>query len=559
MNGRIWPAILLAGLLLSACGGGEGESTLINDDTGGSSSSSSSSNSSSNSSSTSSSSSSSNSSSTSTSGSGPTQPPVVIIPNGALGGAVDSSLIARGNAADIINHSAGINAVYLYAGNVTPDDLGSTTPPVAVAPVAQVSGFCTWRYLFNSVAPGDYTIAFTNAANQDNPGGNDAITFIGAAQITVSGSVANEHNFAPTMTVVRVGPSHTHTTINAAANAIGNNTIVEIDAGTYVDDISRWTRNNVVIRGVGGRAHLRADNIIPNNVNGKGIWVTQGSNIRVENIEFSGSRVPDENGAGIRAEGNNLSICNSYFHNNENGILGEAYGIMLIEFSEFNYNGLGEYGRTHNLYITSGNTLVFRYNYSHHAYIGHNLKTRAAENYIFYNRIMDEATGNSSYAVDIPNGGLSYLVGNLLQQGPNTDNSAMVSYGVEGYSTGRIRNLYAINNTMVNDYNGGRFFSIQSGATTLKMVNNIFARGGTTPSGAEVTNNLVTSNPNVVDISNYDYQLTATSSGALNAGINPGTGDDLSLTPLYEYVHPRQYRVRPVVGALDIGAYEYNP
>jgi len=32
---------------------------------------------------------------------------------------------------------------------------------------------------------------------------------------------------------------------------------------------------------------------------------------------------------------------------------------------------------------------------------------------VLYNRIMDEADGNSSYAVDIPNGGRAYLIGNL--------------------------------------------------------------------------------------------------------------------------------------------------
>lgn len=489
----------------------------------------------------------------------PVPPPVVHIPNGGLGGVVDSSLINRGNISALINNSAGINKVYLYAGNVTPDDIGSgNAEPVATSDVLQGSGQCTWRYLFNSVAAGNYTVAFTSEANNDNPATNDNINFIGTRSITTVDNAANEQHFNAN-NIIRVGPGRTYLVPSAVSGIVNPGDVIEIDAGTYVDDIEVWRTNNITLRGVGGRAHLRADNIIPfssgnDQQNGKGIWVTLADNIRIENIEFSGARVPDENGAGIRAEGSNLSICNSYFRDNENGILGEAWGTMLIENSEFNNNGLGEYGRTHNLYIDDGNTLVFRYNYSHHANIGHNLKTRAEENHILYNRLMDESTGNSSYAVDIPNGGLAYLIGNLLQQGPNTDNSSMVTFGVEGYSNIN-RIFYAINNTMINDYGGGGFFAIQSGASNITIRNNILGGGGSTPSGANVSNNLVSNDPDIVNRAGFNYQLNSTSS-ARDAGTSLGNGNGYALTPLYEYVHPREHRVRPSNGTIDIGAYE---
>jgi hypothetical protein len=171
-------------------------------------------------------------------------------------------------------------------------------------------------------------------------------------------------------------------------------------------------------------AHLRATQVIPfesgnDQRNGKGIWVTRGNNIQVENIEFSGARVTDLNGAGIRAEGVGLTICNSSFHDNENGILGGAYGRLLIEYSEFADNGIGEFGRTHNIYIDEGaGPFIFQHNYSHHAHIGHLVKTRADVNYILYNRIMDEVSGNSSYSIDVPNGGLTHR---QPGSGPNTD------------------------------------------------------------------------------------------------------------------------------------------
>lgn len=126
----------------------------------------------------------------------------------------------------------------------------------------------------------------------------------------------------------------------------------------------------------------------------------------MENIEFSGCAVPDKNGAGIRQEGANLTVRSCYFHDNENGILAGTVknGPIWIEYSEFGYNGNGD-GYSHNLYINNVDTLIFQFNYSHHAKIGHELKTRAHVNYILYNRLSDEVTGTASRNIDIPNGG----------------------------------------------------------------------------------------------------------------------------------------------------------
>ena len=60
-------------------------------------------------------------------------------------------------------------------------------------------------------------------------------------------------------------------------------------------------------------------------------------NIVIDNIELSGCRVLDKNGAGIRQEGSNLTIRNCYFHDNENGILSgkNPASEILIEKAEF--------------------------------------------------------------------------------------------------------------------------------------------------------------------------------------------------------------------------------
>ena len=469
-----------------------------------------------------------------------------------LRGAVDSSLVNR----------EGANMVYVFAPGVTPDDKdGDAVDPIVTGAVLQENGGCGWSYDIPSLAPGTYTVAFTNQAALDSPVSNDALVFAGTEQVTV-GATETIKNFVASR-VLKVGPTRSYHNPSDALADLQDGDVVEVDAGEYPDDIVVWRRKNLTLRGVGGRAHMKATRLIPytagsDRENGMGIWVTKASKISVENIEFSGAKVPDANGAGIRAEGPDLTVCGSYFHDNENGILGGS-GTVWIEHSEFNHNGLGEYGRTHNLYIGDAQRLVFQYNYSHHAHIGHNLKSRAAENHILYNRLMDESDGDSSYIIDTPNGGLTYIIGNLLQQGPAADNSTMVAYGAEGLSAGRTHKLYVVNNTLVNDRGAGTFLSIASGTVEAKIVNNLFVDNGTQVSGPGVlTNNLMSDGTDLEDRQGYDYHLLATST-ARNAGSDPGIGEGLSLNPEYQYVHPMQREVRHQDATLDIGAFEFAP
>ena len=71
----------------------------------------------------------------------------------------------------------------------------------------------------------------------------------------------------------------------------------------------------------------------------------------------------------------------------------------MIEYSEFAYNGTGN-GFTHNIYV-GGAKFTLRYSYSHHAYSGQLVKSRALENHITYNRLTTE-DGNTSYEIDLP-------------------------------------------------------------------------------------------------------------------------------------------------------------
>jgi hypothetical protein len=360
---------------------------------------------------------------------------------------------------------------------------------------------------------------------------------------------------------LRVGPQRQFETVRAAAKAARNGDLVLIEAGIYSGDVTEWKAEGLTVRGVGGRPHMRADGA---EEQGKGIWVVSGRDFTAENIEFSGAKVSDKNGAGIRADiQGSLTVRDCVFRDNENGILAGA-GEILIERCVFDRNGAGD-GRTHNMYIWA-KTVTVRYTESRGARVGHNLKTRGQTNYIMYNRIVDGPDGTASYSIDVPDCGRTYIIGNSIEQGPRSENRGIIAYGME--STSQTPELYVVNNTLVNDHpKGGTFLQLGTG-TRARVVNNIFVGRGDRWSGGQVEKarnyrNYVNATRGAAKLrapDAYDYHLTAKTPRAIvNNGIAPGrssTGFDL--TPKREYAATARGRERPVVDALDLGAFEYE-
>ncbi|MBI4523204.1 MAG: right-handed parallel beta-helix repeat-containing protein [Deltaproteobacteria bacterium] len=361
--------------------------------------------------------------------------------------------------------------------------------------------------------------------------------------------------------ILEVGPGKEFARPSDAAKAAREGDVIEISAGTYLQDVAVWHAHRLVIRGVGGRPHLKADGA---SAEGKAIWVIKGNGVVVENIEFSGARVPDLNGAGIRMEGTGLTIRQCFFHDNEMGLLtsNNPEGDVLIEHSEFaNSGAAGEYSQHkrigHNIYIGHGRSFTLRFSYVHHARIGHNVKSRARENYILYNRIVDEQTGASSYLVDLPNGGTSYLIGNVIQKGPHADNTTLVSYAAEGESNPS-HGLYIVNNTLANYRRPGTYIKNWSKTTRASIINNIFASfdDKILDGPGDLASNLISMAPGFVSVRQFDYRLTAYSR-AIDAGIDAGAANGFSLVPLWHYLHSAGKEDRVKKGPIDIGAYEF--
>ena len=363
-----------------------------------------------------------------------------------------------------------------------------------------------------------------------------------------------------------VGAGKTYATPCKAFAASQTGDVIEIQGGTYSGDVCAIYKSNLTIRGVNGRPKIDAAG---KNALSKGTWVVVGSNIVIDNVEMYGAKVSAANGAALRLEGTNFTLRNSFLHDNENGILSgvNTASTVILENNEFGRNGYGD-GYSHNIYIGKVGKLTFRYNYSHDAHVGHNLKSRALYNTIAYNRFSSlragetgsTAAGKPSYEINVPNGGTTFIIGNVIMQPAASNNPAMVSYGEEGIGTDRKSDLYVINNTFVNDDGSrGTFVTVRNARTAAKLINNLFSGYGTVTNQTTAikTTNHQSLAFGFVDKAAYDLR-PLTSALIVNAGTAPApaTGG-VSLAATASYKHTAAATVRSTLGTrVDIGAYE---
>jgi hypothetical protein len=350
--------------------------------------------------------------------------------------------------------------------------------------------------------------------------------------------------------VLHVGPGQRYHRPCQAIAAARPGDHIDIDArgNPYRGDVCAWSTNRLTVVGVHGRAHIEAAG---QNSQAKAIWVIAGNDTTIENVEFSGARVPDQNGAGIRQEGANLLIEHCYFHDNQEGILAgdNPASDIVIDSSVFARNGAGD-GFSHNIYVNHVRSFTLRYSYSTDARVGHLVKSRALRNYILYDRLSGER-GTDSYELDLPNGGLSYVIGTVIQQGPRTQNPDMLAYGEEGDLNANSR-LYAVNDTFVNDLHRGDAIFVGPQVTQPVFAENDISTGSSafiSQQAARSSHDCVTNHPGFVDAGRYDFRLTK-SSRCRDAGIRPGSAKDFSLVPRFQYVPIAGHRVRADRGTI---------
>ncbi|MFZ2006000.1 MAG: right-handed parallel beta-helix repeat-containing protein [Stellaceae bacterium] len=248
--------------------------------------------------------------------------------------------------------------------------------------------------------------------------------------LSLSAGLASQGQFAVARTLM-VGPGQPYSSPSEAANAAQDGDQVLIAAGDYTD-CAVWRANNLTIAGTAPNA---AAIIGGPTCQGKGLFVAVGNDIVVRNLTLKGARDQDHNGAGIRGEGNNLTVDGVKFLDNEEGILAAGSGTskILVENSSFARNGICEGACAHAIYVGPVDLLRVEHSTFSDTLEGHHIKSRAHQTEVVDCVIADTDEGTASLLIDIPNGGNLIVHDNTMQKGPKAENHlAAIRIGEEG-------------------------------------------------------------------------------------------------------------------------------
>ena len=263
---------------------------------------------------------------------------------------------------------------------------------------------------------------------------------------------------------LEVGADKEYKLPSAAAAAAKDGDTIAIQPGEYFD-CATLNRNKLTMQGVGP-----ADKVILTDkvCGGKGMLITTGNGITIQNLTLTRARVPDGNGAGIRNEAPDLTIEGVRFINNQNGILSTPAnpGTITIKDSVFDRNGNCNNGGgcAHGLYVGATTLLHIERTKFSGTKQGHHIKSRAMRTEIIGCTIEDGEAGTASYLIEAPVGGSLVVRDSTLQKGAEAENhSAAIVIGSEGVSQ-PTREILIENNTFRND-----------GGWTTYFVNNLTA------------------------------------------------------------------------------------
>lgn len=358
-----------------------------------------------------------------------------------------------------------------------------------------------------------------------------------------------------------VRPDDAPTSLQEALKRAADGDVVALMPGEYRGQVAVIENKRVTLRGVGKRAIFVSEGKV---AEGKAVLVLRGGDVTIENVEIRGARAPDANGAGIRFESGKLTVRNSAFFDNETGILtaNNEQAELTIEDSEFGLAPRVEGGLHHLLYVGRIGKLSIRGSRFHSGFEGHLIKSRARENRIAYNLIYDGADGQASYEIDLPNGGMAWIIGNVIGQSPEGRNPVQVAYGSEGRAWDR-NGLYVSHNTFVgNPWPPSWFIRVfhdrLPASVEVRAVNNLTAGLGMLSPGTRGSfsgNQWVLRRRNLQSVYTLEFSLL-NDSPLRGTGVDPGIGGGESLAPTAEFTLPTGTKALPRPPSWSPGAFQ---
>lgn len=253
-------------------------------------------------------------------------------------------------------------------------------------------------------------------------------SFVIAASLALFGAVpAIAQQVAP-YTVEETGKSYTR--LQDAVDAIGGGTgTIRFASMRFADCAVQKAGDITYAATVPGQSILEGVACQE-----KAALVLAGRSARIEGMVFSGLRVPDRNGAGIRLEKGNLTVSQSWFRDSEQGILGNngPDNSIVIDKTSFTRLGTceGSGGCAHSIYIGQYGSLTVTRSRFEQGTGGHYIKMRGARVSITNNSFDDSRGDETNFMIDLPNGSTGMIAHNWFVQGASKDNhSALIVIG----------------------------------------------------------------------------------------------------------------------------------
>ena len=251
---------------------------------------------------------------------------------------------------------------------------------------------------------------------------------------------------------IYVGPGEQYSSLEDVEDILEDGDVLEIVPGTYRQCITFYA-DNLVVRPKGWPDKNKKVRFQDVTCQDKAIFVVESDRIRIEGMEFINAKVPDHNGAGIKFNGKYLEVNDSYFFNNEVGIMtgNDFESEIVVHQSVFEGNGKEPPKWGHGLYVNDAKSLVVTDSLFVKQKTGHHIKSRAIYTEVSGNEIADGMDGNASYSIDIANGGSVLIENNIIQKGPLSDNiTTVICIGCEG-GTNESKHITVRNNQFTND------------------------------------------------------------------------------------------------------------
>lgn len=404
--------------------------------------------------------------------------------------------------------------------------------------------------------------------------------------------------------VYQVGPARQYTELGQVTNLLAPGDTVELDGdatypGGVVFDVNGSPTKKIKVVGIA--------------VNGKRPVLSGGGNTieaAGDHYEFSGLEITGGTARCFYHHANDITLRDAFVHDcPKQGVLGadNDSGSFLLEYTEVTRCGGGD--RDHQIYMATDETTfpgsVFRmqYCYIHDSNGGNNVKSRAERNEIYYNWIEGGFYHELELIGPDPAGGAgtaaredSDVVGNVLVK---TRDFAVVRFGGDatGASSGRYR---FVNNTVLTAENGSSaVFRLFDPLQSVQMHNNVFTvlgagsvnllrevealwtdgrqvsgsnnwvKNGSTNVPGEWTGTLTGDDPGFANAATFNLRPNA-GSPLIDAGSGAANGPANFEFPFplpVPAAHPPDRKVgtpgssegRPVMGTLDVGAYELGP